>query len=62
MCLHLALHNIFNMPMSRYSVFVLKVPLDTNRGLFARMMDFAGFVRRVAKIMTDLSQFCDDID
>jgi len=48
--------------MSRYSLFVLKLPLDTNRGRFARMMDFAGFVRRVAKIMTDLSQFCDDID
>ena len=28
-----ALHNIFNSPLARYNLFVLKVPLNTNRPL-----------------------------
>ena len=33
MCLLLAVHNIFCMPLVRYSLFVLKVPLNTNQSM-----------------------------
>jgi len=30
LCCLLAIHNVFRTPMARYSLFVLKLPLNTN--------------------------------
>jgi len=38
MCLCLALHNIFHMPMAQYSLFVLKVVLNTNQPIPSGMV------------------------